>query len=130
MVIHYFSSTGLVLGFKSSLLLLWVFRVFNNPNVTVHFNTQTVDIEADDKGQMAGLTLRDIESGEVRSLKVRGLFYGIGHQPNSELLRGQVELDEAGYVLVEPGTTNTSVEGVYAAGDLQVSHKNQTFCCN
>lgn len=58
---------------------------------------------------------------EERSLPVRGLFYGIGHSPNSELVRGQVELDEASYVLVEPGTTNTSVEGVYAAGDLQVT---------
>lgn len=94
-------------------------RVMNNPNVTVHFNTETVDIEADDKGQMGGLRLRDIVTGEERSLKVRGLFYGIGHSPNSQLLEGQVELDDASYVVVEPGTTNTSVEGVYAAGDLQ-----------
>lgn len=121
---------GFLFGFKFSLLLLLVSRVFNNPNVTVHFNTETVDIEADDKGQMSGLTLRDVVSGEVRSLGVRGLFYGIGHQPNSQLLKDQVELDDAGYVLVEPGTTNTSVEGVYAAGDLQVSHKNHIFCCN
>lgn len=92
----------------------------NNPNVTVHFNTETVDIEADDKGQMGGLRLRDIVTGEERSLKVRGLFYGIGHSPNSQLLEGQVELDDASYVVVEPGTANTSVEGVFAAGDLQV----------
>uniref|UniRef100_A0A7I4FG60 thioredoxin-disulfide reductase (NADPH) n=1 Tax=Physcomitrium patens TaxID=3218 RepID=A0A7I4FG60_PHYPA len=94
-------------------------RVINNPNITVHFNTETVDIEADDKGQMGGLRLRDLVTGEGRSLKVRGLFYGIGHSPNSQLLEGQVELDDASYVVVEPGTTNTSVEGVYAAGDLQ-----------
>lgn len=98
----------------------WVRRVMNNPNVTVHFNTETVDIEADDKGQMGGLRLRDIVTGEERSLKVRGLFYGIGHSPNSQLLEGQVELDDASYVVVEPGTANTSVEGVFAAGDLQV----------
>lgn len=96
-------------------------RVLNNPNITVHFNTETVDIEGDDKGQMGGLRLRNTMNCEERSLPVRGLFYGIGHSPNSELVRGQVELDEASYVLVEPGTTNTSVEGVYAAGDLQVS---------
>ncbi|KAG0622005.1 hypothetical protein M758_3G065100 [Ceratodon purpureus] len=94
-------------------------RVLNNPNITVHFNTETVDIEADDKGQMGGLRLRDIVTGDERSLKVRGLFYGIGHSPNSQLLEGQIELDAAGYVVVEPGTTNTTVEGVYAAGDLQ-----------
>jgi thioredoxin reductase (NADPH) len=78
-----------------------------------------VDVEADDKGQMGGLRLRDILTGAERSLKVRGLFYGIGHSPNSQLLEGQIELDDASYVVVEPGTTNTSVEGVYAAGDLQ-----------
>jgi hypothetical protein len=100
--------------------LLWACRVLNNPNVTVHFNTETVDVEADDKGQMGGLRLRDILTGAERSLKVRGLFYGIGHSPNSQLLEGQIELDDASYVVVEPGTTNTSVEGVYAAGDLQV----------
>lgn len=79
-----------------------------------------MDIESDDKGQMVGLKLRDAMTCEERSLQVRGLFYGIGHSPNSELLRGQVELDEASYVVVEPGTTNTTIEGVYAAGDLQV----------
>lgn len=94
-------------------------RVLNNPNVTVHFNTETVDVEADDKGQMGGLRLRDIVTGAERSLKVRGLFYGIGHSPNSQLLEGQIELDDASYVVVGPGTTNTSVEGVFAAGDLQ-----------
>jgi len=99
---------------------LWTIRVLNNPNITVHFNTETVDIEGDDKGQMGGLKLRNTLTCEERSLPVRGLFYGIGHSPNSELLNGQVELDEASYVFVEPGTTNTSVEGVYAAGDLQV----------
>ena len=69
---------------------------------------------------MVALKLRDAMTCEERSLQVRGLFYGIGHSPNSELLRGQVDLDEASYVVVEPGTTNTTVEGVYAAGDLQV----------
>jgi len=69
---------------------------------------------------MGGLKLRDAVTCEERSLKVRGLFYGIGHSPNSQLLEGQIELDGSSYVVVEPGTTNTSVEGVYAAGDLQV----------
>ncbi|CAK9270130.1 unnamed protein product [Sphagnum jensenii] len=93
-------------------------RVFNNPNVTVHFNTEAIDV-IDNKGQMSGLKIRDLKIGEEKTLQVRGLFYGIGHRPNSQLLDGQVELDEAGYVLVKPGSTDTSVEGVYAAGDLQ-----------
>ncbi len=88
-----------------------------------------MDIEGDDKGQMGGLRLRDTMTCEERSLSVRGLFYGIGHSPNSQLLKGQVELDEASYVSVEPGTTNTTVEGVYAAGDLQVFHMPKLFVC-
>lgn len=79
-----------------------------------------MDIESDDKGQMGGLKLRDVVTGDESSLKVRGLFYGIGHSPNSQLLEGQIELDDSSYVVVEPGTTNTTVEGVYAAGDIQV----------
>ena len=94
--------------------------MFNNPNVSVYFNTETVDIVSNEKGQMSGLKVRNVTSGEERQLEVRGLFYGIGHRPNSQLLEGQVELDDAGYVIVKDGSTDTSVEGVYAAGDLQV----------
>lgn len=94
-------------------------RLFSNPNITVHLNTETMDVVSNDKGQMSGLLLRDRKSGEDRVLNVRGLFYGIGHKPNSRLLEGQVELDEAGYVLVKEGSAETSVPGVFAAGDLQ-----------
>ncbi|KAL3697466.1 hypothetical protein R1sor_011542 [Riccia sorocarpa] len=93
-------------------------RVLNNPNVTVHYNTETVDVESNSKGQMSGLRIRDVTTNKERVLEVRGLFYGIGHKPNSQFLEGQVDLDEAGYVLVKDGG-ETSVEGVYAAGDLQ-----------
>ncbi|KAL2644295.1 hypothetical protein R1flu_011882 [Riccia fluitans] len=93
-------------------------RLVNNPNVTVHYNTETVDIVSNSKGQMSGLRIRDVETNKERVLEVKGLFYGIGHKPNSQLLEGQVELDDAGYVLVKEGG-ETSVEGVYAAGDLQ-----------
>ncbi|KAH7295043.1 hypothetical protein KP509_27G030200 [Ceratopteris richardii] len=94
-------------------------RVLDNANVTVHFNTQVVDIISDEKGQMNGITVRDIVSNEEKAFSVKGLFYGIGHQPNSQLLQGQLELDDAGYVLVQNGGAETSVHGVYAAGDLK-----------
>lgn len=93
-------------------------RVLDNSNVTVHYNTQVVDIASNDKGQMNGIIVRDTKSNEERTITVKGLFYGIGHQPNSQLLAGQVELDEAGYVVVRNGGAETSVHGVYAAGDL------------
>ncbi|CAE6043526.1 unnamed protein product [Arabidopsis arenosa] len=94
-------------------------RVINNPNITVHYNTETVDVLSNTKGQMSGILLRRLDTGEETELEAKGLFYGIGHSPNSQLLEGQVELDSSGYVLVREGTSNTSVEGVFAAGDVQ-----------
>ncbi|KAJ6747503.1 THIOREDOXIN REDUCTASE 1-RELATED-RELATED [Salix koriyanagi] len=94
-------------------------RVINNPNVTVHFNTETLDIVSNTKGQMSGVLIRKSDTGEENVLEAKGLFYGIGHSPNSQLLEGQVELDSAGYVLVQDGSGKTSVEGVFAAGDVQ-----------
>jgi len=69
---------------------------------------------------MSGVLLEDLNTGKQWILDVRGLFYGIGHMPNSQILEGQVELDSAGYVVVKNSGANTSVEGVFAAGDLQV----------
>ncbi|KAM7263768.1 hypothetical protein ACFE04_001451 [Oxalis oulophora] len=94
-------------------------RVFNNPNVTVHFNTETVDVVSNTKGQMSGVLVRKVDTGEESVIDAKGLFYGIGHSPNSQLLEGQVELDSSGYVLVKEGSSETSVEGVFAAGDVQ-----------
>nr|KYP73653.1 Thioredoxin reductase [Cajanus cajan] len=94
-------------------------RVFDNPNVTVHFNTEAVDLVSNTKGQMSGILIRKIDSGEESKLEAKGLFYGIGHSPNTQLLIGQVELDQSGYVHVQEGTAKTSVEGVFAAGDVQ-----------
>ena len=93
-------------------------RVLSNPKITVHFNTEVGDAFADKKGAMAGLHLIDTKNGEKRDLAVRGLFYGIGHNPNSGFLNGQVELDDAGYVKVKNGGPWTNVEGVFSAGDL------------
>ncbi|XAR68501.1 Thioredoxin-disulfide reductase [Bertholletia excelsa] len=94
-------------------------RVFNNPNITVHFNTETVDVVSNTKGQMSGILVRKVDTGEESVLEAKGLFYGIGHTPNSQLLEGQIELDSSGYILVKEGTAKTSVEGVFAAGDVQ-----------
>ncbi|XP_019166013.1 PREDICTED: thioredoxin reductase NTRC [Ipomoea nil] len=94
-------------------------RVFNNPNITVHFNTETVDVVSNQKGQMSGILVRRLDTQEESVLEAKGLFYGIGHSPNSQLLEGQIELDSLGYILVEHGTAKTSAEGVFAAGDVQ-----------
>ncbi|CAN0890473.1 NADPH-dependent thioredoxin reductase 3 [Linum grandiflorum] len=95
------------------------FRVVNNPNITVHYNTETVDVVSNTKGQMSGILTRKTDTGEETVIEAKGLFYGIGHSPNSQLLQGQVDLDSTGYVLVQEGSSTTSVEGVFAAGDVQ-----------
>ncbi|KAL7590278.1 hypothetical protein Lser_V15G38639 [Lactuca serriola] len=94
-------------------------RVFDNPNITVHYNTETVDVVSNSKGQMSGVLTKRLDTGVESVLEVKGLFYGIGHSPNSQLLEGQVKLDDTGYILVEEGTAKTSTEGVFVAGDVQ-----------
>ncbi|KAL4575002.1 hypothetical protein LXL04_021842 [Taraxacum kok-saghyz] len=95
------------------------FRVIDNPNITVHYNTETVDVVSNTKRQMSGIKIRNLDSGEESVIEAKGLFYGIGHSPNSQLLQGQVDLDDSGYILVKDGNAKTSVEGVFAAGDVQ-----------
>ena len=91
-------------------------RVLANPQITVHWNSEVVDAEGDD--WLSSLTIRNRNTEDVSSLSVRGLFYAIGHTPNTELLRGQIDCDAKGYLVTEPGRPETSVEGVYAAGDV------------
>ena len=91
-------------------------RVLANPQITVHWNSEVVDAEGDD--WLSSLSIRNRSTEEVSGLSVRGLFYAIGHTPNTELLRGQIDCDAKGYLVTEPGRPETSVEGVYAAGDV------------
>ena len=86
-----------------------------------------MDVVSNDKGQMSGIQLKRTDTGEESVLEVKGLFYGIGHTPNSQLLQGQIDLDSAGYILVKEGSAKTSVDGVFAAGDVQVT-PSFTFC--
>ncbi|HEY9667171.1 MAG TPA: thioredoxin-disulfide reductase [Coleofasciculaceae cyanobacterium] len=93
-------------------------RVLNNPKITIHWNTEPLDVFGEN-GRMMGLKVRDTRTGEQRDLPVKGLFYAIGHTPNTSLFKGQLELDEVGYIVTKSGSVETSVEGVYAAGDVQ-----------
>jgi thioredoxin reductase (NADPH) len=71
------------------------------------------------EGHVTGARLRDTETGETRVEELAGLFVAIGHHPATDLVAGQLECDEEGYIIVEPGRTTTSIEGVFAAGDVQ-----------
>ena len=94
-------------------------RVLSNPKITVHWNTEALDILGEAGGKMDGVRLRNIETGAESDLLVKGLFYAIGHTPNTQLFQGQLELDEIGYIVTKHGSVETSVEGVYAVGDVQ-----------
>jgi thioredoxin reductase (NADPH) len=91
-------------------------RAFADPKIEFAWNSDVAEIHGDDK--LTGLTLRDTVTGETRELPATGLFIAIGHDPRSELLTGQVDLDDEGYVLVEQGSTRTNLTGVFASGDL------------
>jgi len=91
-------------------------RAKANDKVGFRWNTEVVDVIGDDK--VAGLTVRDTVTGTDDHLPVTGLFVAIGHDPRSELFRGQVELDDAGYVKVQQPSTRTNLDGVFACGDL------------
>jgi thioredoxin reductase (NADPH) len=91
-------------------------RAFADPKIEFAWNSEVAEIHGDDK--LTGLTLRDTVTGETRELGATGLFIAIGHDPRSELLTGQVDLDDEGYVLVEDRSTRTNLPGVFASGDL------------
>jgi thioredoxin reductase (NADPH) len=95
---------------------IMVERAHANPKIRFAWNSAVDAIHGEDK--LSGVTLRDTVTGQTRELPVTGLFVAIGHDPRNELVKGVVELDTDGYVLVEGRTTRTSVPGVFACGDL------------
>ena len=100
-------------------------RVFNTPNIKVLFEHNTAEVLGDEEG-VTGVRLRKGDGSEYE-LAISGFFLAIGHHPNTELFDRQLELDEQGYIVVEPGTSKTSVEGVFAAGDVRDPHYRQAI---
>lgn len=95
-----------------------VHRVLNTPNIEIIYNSETKEIMGD--GQTVnGVKISNKLTQEERILAVTGFFVAIGHTPNTSVFKGSINLDESGYILTTPGTTKTSVEGVFAAGDVQ-----------
>jgi thioredoxin reductase (NADPH) len=100
-------------------------RAFADPKIELAWNSAVQTIHGDDK--LTGLTLVDTVTGETRRLDATGLFIAVGHDPRSELLAGQVDLDENGYVLVDHPSTRTNLPGVFACGDLVDHHYRQAI---
>ena len=92
-------------------------RALSNPKIKVEWNTVVEEI-LDKDGSVGGVRVRNVRNNREKVLDVTGVFVAIGHEPRSELFRGQVPLDENGYVKVEAPSTRTDLPGVFAAGDL------------
>jgi thioredoxin reductase (NADPH) len=93
-------------------------RAFRNPKIEFRWDSTVSEILGD--GTLSGVRLRDVSSGEESTLDLSGLFVAIGHAPNTDLFRGQLDMDQNGYIATHDGT-KTSVEGVFASGDVQDS---------
>lgn len=93
-------------------------RVLSNPKIQVHWHTQAVDVYGSDNW-MEGIIVKNVSTQEESRIPAKGLFYAIGHTPNTFLFKGQLELDEVGYIVTKADSAATNIEGVYAAGDVQ-----------
>ncbi len=92
-------------------------RVHATENIKVYWNTETDEVLGDKK--VEGVRVKNNKTGETQEIAVDAFFVAIGHKPNSDLLKGMVDMDDAGYVITTPGTSKTNVEGLFACGDLQ-----------
>ena len=92
-------------------------RVFKTPNIKIYWNTETMEVLGEKN--VNAVKVKNNQTGEEQEIPVSGFFVAIGHEPNSSIFKGWVDMDEAGYLLTVPGSTKTNVEGVFAAGDIQ-----------
>jgi len=98
-------------------------RALSNPKIKFAWNSQVVEMQGEDRA--TGLRLRDVETGAESVLPVTGIFVAIGHDPRSELFKGQLATDDDGYLLVDQPSTRTAIPGVFASGDVVDRHYRQ-----
>jgi thioredoxin reductase (NADPH) len=92
-------------------------RVKNTPNISIYWNTETDEILGEKT--VEAVRIKNVQNGETKEIPIKGFFVAIGHNPNSEVFKPFIQMDEAGYILTQPGTAKTNVEGIFAAGDVQ-----------
>lgn len=95
-----------------------VHRVENTPNIEIHYHTETEEILGNGQN-VTGIRVKNNQSGEEKTIDISGFFVAIGHNPNTELFKGQLDMDETGYLITKSDSTQTNVEGVFACGDVQ-----------
>ena len=103
-------------SFRASKIM--VDRALKNPKIEVIWNTEVTEVLGDGKS-MTGAKIKNIVDGTVREMPITGLFLAIGHKPNTDLFKGILDMNETGYLLTQPGSSYTNIEGVFAGGDVQ-----------
>ena len=98
-------------------------RVLNTPNIKVYYNTETDEILGEKTVQ--AVRVKNNKTNELQEIPVSAFFVAIGHKPNSDIFKDYLNMDETGYILTQPGTTKTNIEGVFAAGDVQDKNYRQ-----
>lgn len=111
--------------FKASKIMLE--RAKNNPAIDILVNKSIVDINGNQKEGVSSIVLKDTVSGEENVFDCEGVFYGIGHTPNTDFLSKFLDVDENGYIITKPDSTHTNIDGIFACGDVQDSHYRQAI---
>ncbi len=99
-------------------------RVMKNPKIEVVWNVDVTEVKGDGR-QVTAVALKNTVNGEISEMPLQGLFIAIGHKPNTDLFKGMLNMNEAGYLVTKPGTTFTNIDGVFASGDVQDPHYRQ-----
>ncbi len=94
-------------------------RAFKNPKISFIWNSVVEEILDPEKGKVEAVVIKNVKTGEKTRVETDGVFIAIGHKPNTDFLKGKVEMDERGYIITRDKTTETSVPGIFAAGDVQ-----------
>lgn len=102
-------------------------RLLAHKKVTVKFNHVGEEVKGDDRGLMSHMVIKNAVTGETETMEANGLFYAVGHDPATQLFKGQIEVDEENYIITKPGTSYTNIEGVFAAGDVQDKRYRQAI---
>jgi thioredoxin reductase (NADPH) len=102
-------------------------RTLANPKIEVIWNSEVTEILGVDVGRVTGVKLKNVESGAMSEMPIDGVFAAIGHEPNTSLFKGLLDLDEKGYIKTVPGSSKTNVPGVFAAGDVQDARYRQAI---
>ena len=111
--------------FKASKIMLD--RVKNNPLIDIMVNKSIDSIIGSQKEGVSSIVLNDTVSGEKTTFECEGVFYGIGHNPNTNLFDGVIDLDDNGYIITKPDSSLTNIPGVFACGDVQDDHYRQAI---